>query len=199
MPGMRRSQETTTRADDHLEIKTCLRSRSAPHLVPTCLSKRRRRHLPLPSGYSLMARWNIPRWGHLHEAPSGVRSRSPITTRQLGCRPGAGKHPCFPAVFSSPAAPGWNKSHFGLDPGFAPQSPVTHADAEAAHRELGRVLHRRDQPNLQRRLPLDLMHPRVVTSRRDPRLRACAHDRAWCDMGSEEAAAAGAWPAPASP
>ena len=104
--------------------------------------------------------------GHLHEASSGVHSRSPITPRAAGCRPRAGKHRCLPPVFSSPATPGWNEDHFGFDPGLrTPQLPATHAEAETGHRALTRVLHLRHQPNLQQRLPLELMHPHFARSR----------------------------------
>ena len=68
--------------------------------------------------------------GHLHEASSGVHSRSPITPR----RPDAAPEPernRFPPVFSSPAAPGWNGSRFGFYPGLrTPRSPAEHAGAE---------------------------------------------------------------------
>ena len=51
--------------------------------------------------------------------------------KTTGCRPGAGKRHRFPPVFSWPAAPGWNGSRFGLDPGLrTPRSPAEHAEAE---------------------------------------------------------------------
>ena len=99
--------------------------------------------------------------GHLHEASSGVHSRSPITPTRLAAAPGREAHR-FPPVFSSPAAPGWNESRFGFYPGLrTPQSPATHAEAETGHRALARVLHLRHQPNLQRCLPL---HSCTLTS-----------------------------------
>lgn len=87
--------------------------------------------------------------GDLHEASSGVHSRSPITPHsRMPC--GAGKQQRLPPVFSSPTAPGWNGSRFGFDPGLrTPRLPTEHAEAETGHRALARVLHLRHQPNLQ--------------------------------------------------
>ena len=87
--------------------------------------------------------------GHLHEASSGVHSRSPITPD--GWPPPRSREAHrFPPVFSSPAAPGWNGSRFGFYPGLrTPRLPATHAEAETGHRALARVLHLRHQPNLQ--------------------------------------------------
>jgi hypothetical protein len=102
------------------------------------------RHLPLSSGQSLRPRLNIPiGGGHLHEASSGVHSRSPITRH--GWPPGRiGKQQRFPPVFSSPAAPGWNRTRFGLHPGLRTlRLPAAHAEAETGHRALARVLHLR--------------------------------------------------------
>jgi hypothetical protein len=71
--------------------------------------------------------------GHPHEASSGVPLRSPITPDGW-VPPGTGKHPRFPPVFSSPAAPGWNRGPLGFDPGLGtPQSPAAHAEAEPGH------------------------------------------------------------------
>jgi hypothetical protein len=59
--------------------------------------------------------------------------RSPITPDGR-VPPGTGKPHSFPPVFSSPAAPGWNRSPLGFDPGLrTPQSPATHAEAETGH------------------------------------------------------------------
>ena len=104
--------------------------------------------------------------GHLHEASSGVHSRSPITPH--GWPPsGIGKQQRFPPVFSSPTAPGWNGNRFGFDPGLrTPRLPATHAEAETGHRALARVLHPRHQPNLQTVPPTSLMHPHVARSHR---------------------------------
>jgi len=74
-----------------------------------------------------------------------------------------------------------------------------HADAEAARRALGRVLRVGISRTASGASLFDLMHPQVVTSRRDPRLRTCAARSCPVWHGSEGAAAAGAWPAPASP
>jgi hypothetical protein len=87
--------------------------------------------------------------GHLHEASSGVHSRSPITPWRLDATPGPGSRRRFPPVFSSPATPGWNEDRFGFYPGLrTPRLPTTHAEAETGHRALARVLHLRHQPNL---------------------------------------------------
>ena len=73
----------------------------------------------------------------------------------------------FPPVFSSPAAPGWNRSRFGFYPGLrTPQLPATHAEAETGHRALARVLHLRPQPASNSASHLTLMHPHVARSRR---------------------------------
>ena len=104
--------------------------------------------------------------GHLHEASSGVHSRSPITPRWLAATPEPERNR-FPPVFSSPAAPGWNGSRFGFYPGLrTPRLPATHAEAETGHRALTRVLHLRHQSNLQTVPPTSLMHPHVAHSPR---------------------------------
>ena len=98
---------------------------------------------------------------NLHEASSEVHSRSPITHRTAGSRPGPGSLTIFPPVFSSPVAPGWNSSGFGFDPGLrTPRLPTTHAEAETGHRALARVL-RRDLSRPPWRLPL---HSCALTS-----------------------------------
>src|SRR5664280_1037824 len=80
------------------------------------------------------ARKHSIRGGVLNEASSGVHSRSPITPSHHPSRPDAaqGREVArFPPVFSSPAAPGRNRSRFGFDPGLrTPRSPATHAEAE---------------------------------------------------------------------
>ena len=100
--------------------------------------------------------------GHLHETSTGVHSRSPITPARLAAAPGPGSSR-LPPVFSSPAAPGWDKGRFGFFPGLrTPQLPATHARAETGQCALTRVIRLRHQPGLQRRLPLALMHPHVA-------------------------------------
>ena len=103
--------------------------------------------------------------GNLHETSTGVHLRSPITPGRPDAAPGPGS--CrFPPVFSSPAAPGWDKGRFGFFPGLrTPQLPATHARAETGQRALAQVLRLRPQPDLQQRLPLELMHPHVARSR----------------------------------
>lgn len=76
--------------------------------------------------------------GHLHEASSGVHLRSPITPGQPAAAPGPGSLTIFPPVFSSPAAPGWNKDRFGFYPRLrTPRSPTTHAEAETGQSRTG--------------------------------------------------------------
>ncbi len=107
--------------------------------------------------------------GHLHEASSGVHSRSPITPGRPDAAPQPGSA-SFPPVFSLPAAPGWNGNRFGFDLGLrTPQSPAEHAEAETGPRALARVLHLRHQPNLQTVPPTSLMHPHVAPNRRSLR------------------------------
>jgi hypothetical protein len=75
----------------------------------------------------------------------------------------------FPPVFSSPAAPGWDKGRFGFFPGLrTPQLPATHAEAETGQRALAQVMRSRHQPDLQQRLPLELMHPHAARSPTSP-------------------------------
>ena len=111
--------------------------------------------------------------GHLHETSSGVHSRSPITPGSWTLPEGQEARYRFPPVFSSPAAPGWNGSRFGFFPRLrTPQLPAAHAEAETGQCALARVLHLRHQPDLQQRLPLELMHPHFARSRRWPPSRS---------------------------
>ena len=62
--------------------------------------------------------------------------------------------------------PGWDKGRFGFFPGLrTPQLPAAHAEAETGQRALAQVLRSRPQPDLQQRLPLELMHPHAARSR----------------------------------
>ena len=121
------------------------------------------RHPPLFHGQSLRPRWNIP--------PAGLT----FTRRQQGFThvrpspPGSWPLPQgreahhFPPVFSSPAAPGWDRGRFGFFPGLrTPQLPAAHARAETGQRALARILRLRHQPHLHQRLPLELMHPHAA-------------------------------------
>src|SRR6185437_1588986 len=106
--------------------------------------------------------------GHFHETSTRVQAIHPSPQIRLATGPKPGTRR-FPPVFSSPTAPGWNKSSLGFYPGLrTPQLPAAHARAETGQRALARVLHPRPQPGLQRRLPLELMHPHAARSRRWP-------------------------------
>ncbi len=83
--------------------------------------------------------------------------------------PSSREAPLLPAGLLLACAPGWDKGRFGFFPGLrTPQLPATHARAETGHRALTRVLHLRHQPNLQQRLPLELMHPHAARTPRWP-------------------------------
>jgi len=108
--------------------------------------------------------------GHFHETSARVHAIHPSPQARLATGPEPETHTGFSPVFSSPAAPGWNRSGFGFYPGLrTPQLPAAHARAETGHRALARVPHPRHQPGLHRCLPLDLMHPHVARSRWWPR------------------------------
>jgi hypothetical protein len=69
--------------------------------------------------------------GHLHEASSGVHSRSPITPRWLAATPEPESETATRRSSPCPRPPGWNDSRFGFDPGLrTPRSPAEHAGAE---------------------------------------------------------------------
>ena len=140
------------------------------------------RHLPLSCGQSLRPRWNNPSTGGTFTRRHRRFTAFTHHPGATGSRPEAGRPSSLPPVFSSPAAPGWNNGRFGFYLGLrTPQSPATHAKAETGHRALARVLRHRLQPGLQRRLPLELMHPHFARSprwtpasrSRCPSLRSC--------------------------
>ena len=107
--------------------------------------------------------------GHLHETSSEVHLRSPITPRRPDTVPEPESRAGFPPVFSSPALPGWNGQRFGFYPGLrTPRLPAAHARAETGQRALTRVLRLRPKPDLQQRLPLELMHHHIARSRPSP-------------------------------
>jgi hypothetical protein len=107
--------------------------------------------------------------GHFHEASTRVHAIHPSPRARLATGPRAGNPYGFPPVFSSPAAPGWNKGGFGFYPGLrTPQLPAAHARAETGQRALARVPRLRHQPGLQRRIPLELMHPHFARSPMSP-------------------------------
>ena len=117
--------------------------------------------------------------GHLHETSTGVHSRSPITPGRLDAAPGPGSLR-FPPVFSSPAAPGWDRDRFGFFPRLrTPQLPATHARAKTGHRAPARALRLRHQPQLQRRLPLELMRLHAAPTRTSPPGPPAGPSRPW--------------------
>src|SRR6201997_5309276 len=104
--------------------------------------------------------------GHLHEASSGVYSRSPITPGRPDAAPEPGS--TFASRRSSPCPRPLDGTGTAsaLDPGLRTlQLPAEHAEAETGPRALARVLHLRHQPNLQTVPPTSLMHPHVARSR----------------------------------
>ena len=118
------------------------------------------RHPPLFRGQSLRPRWIIPSAGGTFTRRQREFTRFTHHPGATGSRPEAGRPSSLPPVFSSPAAPGWDTGRFGFYPGLrTPRLPATHAEAETGHRALARVLRHQPQPGLQRRLPLELMHP----------------------------------------
>ena len=107
--------------------------------------------------------------GHLHEASSGVHSRSPITPRWLAATPEPESETASRRSSPRPRPPDGTSSRFGFDPGLrTPRSPAMHAGAETGLRALARVLHLRHQPNLQTVPPTSLMHPHVARNRQWP-------------------------------
>jgi hypothetical protein len=105
--------------------------------------------------------------GHLHEASSGVYSRSPITPGRPDAVPEPGS--AFASRRSSPRLrpPDGTGTASASTPGFAPHScPQSTPRRRQALRTLARVLHLRHQPNLQTVPPTSLMHPHVA---RNPR------------------------------
>jgi hypothetical protein len=104
--------------------------------------------------------------GHLHEASTGVHSRSPIPPGHPNRAPDAGtalRH--RPTGLLLACSSRMEREPLGFFPELrTPQSPATHVEAETGHHALARVLHLRPQSNLQQRLLLALMHPQVAHS-----------------------------------
>ena len=104
--------------------------------------------------------------GNLHEASSGVHSRSPITPRWLAATPEPGS--AFASRRSSPRPrpPDGTAAASASTPGFTPRGhPQSMPGRRQALRALARVLHLWHQPNLQTVPPTSLMHPHVAPSR----------------------------------
>jgi hypothetical protein len=169
--------ETVRRYDqDHqLLLPPDLRSRLPPDHPPRLVNDLVEHGLDLANIYACYteaplrpvptARKHSIRGGVLNEASSGVHSRSPITPSHHPSRPDAvqGREVArFPPVFSSPAAPGWNRSRFGFDPGFAPRGHPRRTPRRRQARPPARVLHLQHQPNLETVPPPCLMHRHVA-------------------------------------
>ena len=108
--------------------------------------------------------------GHLHEASSGVHSRSPITPQRLDAATEPGSTAASRRSSPRLRPPDGTRTASASTPGLrTPQLPATHAEAETGHRALARVPHLRHQPNLRQRLPLELLHPHFARTRRWPR------------------------------
>jgi hypothetical protein len=111
--------------------------------------------------------------GHLHEASSGVHSRSPITSRWLAATPEPESETASRRSSPRPRPPDGTAAASASTPGFAPRGhPRSTPGRRQALHALARVLHLRHQPNLQTVPPTSLMHPHVAHSRwwiRSPR------------------------------
>ncbi len=105
--------------------------------------------------------------GHLHEASSGVHSRSPITPRWLAATPEPESETASRRSSPRPRPPDGTAAASASTPGFAPRGhPRSTPGRRQALRALARVLHLRHQPNLQTVPPTSLMHPHVAHSPR---------------------------------
>jgi hypothetical protein len=105
--------------------------------------------------------------GHLHEASSGVHSRSPITSRWLAATPEPESETASRRSSPRPRPPDGTAVASASTPGFAPRGhPRSTPGRRQALHALARVLHLRHQPNLQTVPPTSLMHPHVAHSPR---------------------------------
>ena len=105
--------------------------------------------------------------GHLHEASSGVHSRSPITSRWLAATPEPESETASRRSSPRPRPPDGTAVASASTPGFAPRGhPRSTPGRRQALHALARVLHRRHQPNLHTVPPTSLMHPHVARSPR---------------------------------
>jgi hypothetical protein len=118
------------------------------------MEARKRRNIP-PAGVTFTRRHQ----GFTHVRPS---------PRTAGRRPGAGKLPP-PAGLLLACGPRMGHGPLRLLPRAShPQLPATHAEAETGQCALARVPRLRHQPDLQQRLPLELMHPHFAPTRTSP-------------------------------
>jgi len=103
--------------------------------------------------------------GHLHEASSGIHSRSPITPRWLAATPEPESETASRRSSPRPRPPDGTAAASASTPGFAPRGhPRSTPGRRQALRALARVLHLRHQSNLQTVPPTSLMHPHVARS-----------------------------------
>lgn len=105
---------------------------------------------------------------HRRGSPSrdinGGSHHSPITP---AASPPPGPGSSLPAGLLLACSPRMEREPLGLFPELrTPQLPATHVEAETGHSALAQVLHPRHQPNLQRCLPLALMHPHAARTLR---------------------------------
>src|ERR1700751_397281 len=134
---------------------TVVRSRPATNLRPAPAASQR----PVPT-----APLTHPiGGGHLHEASSGVHSRSPITPRWLAATPEPESETASRRSSPRPRPPDGTAAASASTPGFTPRGhPQSMPGRRQALRALARVLHLRHQPNLQTVPPTSLMHPHVA-------------------------------------
>jgi len=103
---------------------------------------------------------------HFHERSTRVHAIHPSPRIRLAAGPEPETRTDPRPVSSPPAAPGWNRSGSGFYPRLrTPQLPATHARAETGQRAPARVPHLRHQPDLQQRLPPELMHHHAARNR----------------------------------
>ena len=108
--------------------------------------------------------------GHLHEASSGVHSRSPITPRWPAATPEPESETASRRSSPRPRPPDGTAAASASTPGFTPRGhPRSTPGRRQALRALARVLYLRHQSNLQTVPPTSLMHPHVAPTRRWPR------------------------------
>ena len=103
--------------------------------------------------------------GHLHEASSGVHSRSPITPRRPDAAPEPGSALASRRSSPRPQPPDGTAAASASTPGFAPRGhPQSTPRRRQALAHWPEYYTYRHQPNLQTVPPTSLMHPHVAPS-----------------------------------